>query len=88
MECKKCLVVKNENEQLREEITRFDKFESSSQSLRKLIDAQRISGEKIGLGYNSTEMSTSETKNVKFENETSEIKHLESKPKYILLKDR
>ena len=88
VECKKCIDVNNENEHLREEITRLDKFENSSQSLRKLIEAQRISVDKIGLGYNSTEASTSETKNVKFESETSKIKPLESKPKYILLKDR
>ncbi|PWA67605.1 zf-CCHC domain-containing protein/DUF4219 domain-containing protein/UBN2 domain-containing protein [Artemisia annua] len=85
MECKKCIVVKNENEQLKEEITRLEKFESSSQSLKKLISIQRISRDKTGLGYNSTGVSTSETKNVKFEDETSELK---SKPKNILLKDR
>ena len=53
-----------------------------------MICAQRLFGDKTGLGYNSNEASTSETNNVKFENETSKSKPIESKPKYILLKDR
>lgn len=88
IECKECLVVKNENKQLKEEIIRFEKFENSSQSLSKIISSQRIAKDKTGLGYDSTEASTSKSKNVKFEGETSELKPLEIKPKYILLKDR
>ncbi|PWA94885.1 hypothetical protein CTI12_AA055610 [Artemisia annua] len=76
----KCLMAKHSDE---EEITKLEKFENSSKSLRKLISAQRPSEDKTGLGYNTNEASTSKTKSVKFESETSE-----SKPKYILLKDR
>jgi hypothetical protein len=37
IECKECLVVKNENKQLKEEIIRFDKFEKVANHLVKLL---------------------------------------------------
>ena len=87
-ECKSCQDFKNENEILKEEICKLDKFENSSNSLKKIISIQRISGDKTGLRFNSTEVSNSETKNVKFESEPSKLKPLEANPKYILLNDR
>ena len=88
LECKDCLIIKNDNQLLKEKITRLEKCENSSQILEELINHQKTCGDKTGLGYNSTIVSTSKTKNVKFEDETSELKTLETKPKYILLKDR
>jgi ribosomal protein S14 len=66
-ECKSCQDLKSENEKLREEICKLDRFENSSHSLNKIISIQRVSGDKTCLGFNSTEASTSEIKNVKFE---------------------
>ena len=76
LECKNCLDVKNENELLKDEIIRIEKLENSSTSLRKIICAQRLYGDKTGLGYNSNEASTSNTKNIKIENETSKTKNV------------
>ena len=76
LECKNCLDVKNENQLLKDEITRIEKLENSSTSLRKIICAQRLYGDKTGLGYNSNEASTSNTKNDKIENETSKTKNV------------
>ena len=45
-------------------------------------------GDKTCLGFNLTNISTSENKNEKFECESSKQKPLDSKPKYILIKDR
>jgi predicted RNase H-like nuclease (RuvC/YqgF family) len=75
-ECKSCHDLENENEKLKEEIYKLDKFKNSSHSLRKIISIQRASGDKTGLGFNLTEASTSETKNVKFESELNELKPL------------
>ena len=88
IECKTCLEVKNENEKLKDEISKLDKFKNSSNSLKKIISGQGTSGDKTGLGFNSNNVSTSENKNVKFECQSSKQKPLESKPKYILIKDR
>lgn len=87
-ECKLCQELKCENEILREEICKFDKFENSSNSLKKIISIQRISGDKTGLGFNPIEASSSETKNVKFESESSKPTSLENHPKYILINDK
>jgi hypothetical protein len=88
IECKTCLEVKNENEKLKDEISKLDKFKNNSNSLKKIISVQGTSGDKTGLGFNSNNVSTSENKNVKFECQSSKQKPLESKPKYILIKDR
>jgi hypothetical protein len=47
-----------------------------------------MSGDKTGLGFNSTEASTSEVKNVKFESELKELKPSKSNPKYIIINDK
>lgn len=88
IECKTCIEVKNENEKLKDEIFKLDKFKNSSNPLKKIISVQETSGDKTGLGLTSTNVSTSENKSIKFECESSKQKSLESKPKYILTKDR
>lgn len=40
IECKTCLEVKNENEKLKDEIFKLDKFKDSSNSLKKIISVQ------------------------------------------------
>lgn len=45
-------------------------------------------GDKTGLGFDLTNVSTSENKNEKFECESSKQKPLDSKPKYVPIKDR
>jgi hypothetical protein len=65
-----------------------DKFKNSSNSLKKIISVQETLGDKTGLGFNLTNVSTSENKNEKFECESSKQKPLDSKPKYILIKDK
>jgi hypothetical protein len=87
-ECKSCQELKGENKILRDEIRKLDKFENSSQSLSKIINIQRTSGDKTGLGFNSNEASTSEIKNVKFESELNKQKPLKSNSKYILINDK
>lgn len=88
IECKTCLEVKNENKKLKDKIFKLDKFKNGSNSLKKIIRVQETSGDKTGLGFTSTNVSTSENKNIKFECESSKQKPLEWKPKYILIKDR
>ena len=88
IKCKTCLEVKNENEKLKDEIFKLDKFKNSSNPLKKIISVQETSGDKTGLGLTSTNVSTSENKSIKFECESSKQKSLESNPKYILTKDR
>jgi exonuclease VII small subunit len=88
IECETCLEVINENEKLKDKISKLDKVENSSNSLKKIISVQGTSVNKTGVGFNSTNVSTSENKNVKFECKLSKQKPLDSKPKYILVKDR
>jgi hypothetical protein len=88
IECKTCLEVKNENEKLKDEIFKLDKFKDSSNSLKKIISVQETLGDKTGLGFTSTNVSTCENKNGKFECESSKQKPLDSKPKYVPIKDR
>ena len=54
----------------------------------KIISVQETSGYKTGLGFTSTNVSTSENKNVKFECESNTQKPLESNHKYVIIKDR
>ncbi|GKB20052.1 zf-CCHC domain-containing protein [Tanacetum coccineum] len=65
-ECKLCQDLKLENEMLRKEISRLNQFNDSSHSLKKIINSQKTSGDKSGLGFNFTKGSPSETKQVKF----------------------
>ena len=65
IECKTCLEVKNENEKLKDEISKLEKLENNSNSLKKIISVEGTSVDKIGVGLNSTNVSTSENKNLK-----------------------
>ncbi|GJT94123.1 retrovirus-related pol polyprotein from transposon TNT 1-94, partial [Tanacetum coccineum] len=66
LECVKCHMVIIENEKLKEEVTRLNKFEKSTQCLNEMLSNQKPSGEKLGLGFNSFEASSSGTKEIKF----------------------
>ncbi|GJW76852.1 alpha/beta hydrolases superfamily protein [Tanacetum coccineum] len=63
-----CLVAQasSENEKLKEEVTRLNKFEKSTQCLSEMLSNQKPSGEKLGLGFNSFEATSSGTKEIKF----------------------
>ncbi|GJZ45648.1 zf-CCHC domain-containing protein [Tanacetum coccineum] len=66
LDCAKCLTLKIENEKLKEESTRLNKFEKSTHCLNEMLSNQKLSGDKLGLGFNSFEASSSGTKEIKF----------------------
>nr|GEZ22960.1 hypothetical protein [Tanacetum cinerariifolium] len=66
LECVKCHMLKIENEKLKEEAIRLTKFEKSTHCLIEMLSNQKPSGEKLGLGFNSFEASSSGTKGIKF----------------------
>ncbi|GKA36678.1 retrovirus-related pol polyprotein from transposon TNT 1-94 [Tanacetum coccineum] len=66
LECVKSHMLKIENEKLKEEVTRLNKFEKSTHYLNEMLNNQKPSGEKLGLGFNSFEASSSGTKEIKF----------------------
>ncbi|GKD07961.1 hypothetical protein Tco_1187646 [Tanacetum coccineum] len=66
LDCAKCHALKIENEKLKEESTRLNKFEKSTYCLNKMLSIQKPSGDKLGLGFNSFEASSSGTKEIKF----------------------
>ncbi|GJW66162.1 zf-CCHC domain-containing protein [Tanacetum coccineum] len=66
LDCAMCHTLKIENEKLKEESTRLNKFEQSTHCLNELLSSQKPSGDKLGLGFNSFEASFSETKKIKF----------------------
>ncbi|GJS52934.1 copia protein [Tanacetum coccineum] len=59
------IAVKN-NEKLKEEALKLTKFEKSTHCLNEMLSNQKPSGDKLGLGFNSFEASSSETKEIKF----------------------
>ncbi|GKC80971.1 zf-CCHC domain-containing protein, partial [Tanacetum coccineum] len=59
-------VLKIENEKLKDEYTRLNKFKKSTHYLNKMLSNQKPSGDKFGLGFNSFEASSSGTKEIKF----------------------
>ncbi|GJX65957.1 hypothetical protein Tco_0300300 [Tanacetum coccineum] len=65
-DCAKCHALKIENEKLKEESTRLNKFEKSTDCLNEMLCNQKASGDKLGLGFNSFEASSSRTKEIKF----------------------
>ncbi|GKE46869.1 zf-CCHC domain-containing protein [Tanacetum coccineum] len=91
-ECKICQDLRFENEKLKEEISKLNQFNNSSHSLKKILSLQKPSGDKSCLGFNFTEESTSETKQVNFV-KSQEIKPKEKlgesnsspRPKFILI---
>ncbi|GJW29144.1 zf-CCHC domain-containing protein [Tanacetum coccineum] len=66
LECTKCQSLKIENEKLKEEALKLTKFEKSTQFLNEMLSNQKPSGDKLGLGFNSFEASSSGTKEIKF----------------------
>nr|GEV98196.1 zf-CCHC domain-containing protein/UBN2 domain-containing protein [Tanacetum cinerariifolium] len=66
LDCAKCHALKIENEKLKEESTRLNKFEKSTHFLNEMLSNQKPFGNKLGLGFNSFEASSSETKEIKF----------------------
>ncbi|GJZ62817.1 retrovirus-related pol polyprotein from transposon TNT 1-94 [Tanacetum coccineum] len=66
LECVKCHMLKVENEKLKEEAIRLNKFEKSTHCLNEMLSNQKPSGEKLGLGFSSFEASSSGTKEIKF----------------------
>ncbi|GKA40227.1 zf-CCHC domain-containing protein [Tanacetum coccineum] len=66
LDCAKCHILKIENEKLKEESTRLNKFEKSTHCLNEMLSNQKLSGDKLSLGFNSFEASSSGTKEIKF----------------------
>ncbi|GKF53749.1 hypothetical protein Tco_0160659, partial [Tanacetum coccineum] len=66
LECIVCQSLKIKNEKLKEESTRLNKFEKSTHCLNEMLSSQKPSGDKLGLGFNSFEASSSGTKKIKF----------------------
>nr|GEY55212.1 zf-CCHC domain-containing protein/UBN2 domain-containing protein [Tanacetum cinerariifolium] len=66
LDCAKCHALKVENEKLKEESTRLNKFEKSTHCLNKMLSNQKPPGDKLGLEFNSFEASSSGTKKIKF----------------------
>ncbi|GJW62733.1 retrovirus-related pol polyprotein from transposon TNT 1-94 [Tanacetum coccineum] len=66
LESTKCQLLKIENEKLKEEAIKLSKFEKSTHCLNEMLSNQKSSGDKLGLGFNSFEASTSGTKEIKF----------------------
>nr|GEV96795.1 hypothetical protein [Tanacetum cinerariifolium] len=64
--CVECHMLKIENEKLKEEALKLTKFEKSTHCLNEMLNNQKPSGKKLGLGYNSFEASSSGTKEIKF----------------------
>nr|GEV16835.1 transposase, Ptta/En/Spm, transposase, Tnp1/En/Spm-like protein [Tanacetum cinerariifolium] len=66
LKCAKCHALKLENEKLKEESTRLNKFEKSTHYLNEMISNQKPFGDKLGLGFTPFEASSSGTKEIKF----------------------
>nr|GEV54800.1 ethylene-responsive transcription factor ERF014-like [Tanacetum cinerariifolium] len=66
LDCAKCHALKIENEKLKEESTGLNKFTKSTHCLNEMLSNQKRSGDKLGLGFNSFEASSSGTKKIKF----------------------
>ncbi|GJV65664.1 retrovirus-related pol polyprotein from transposon TNT 1-94 [Tanacetum coccineum] len=66
LKCVKCHILKIENEKLKEEALKLTKFEKSTHCLNEMLSNQKPSGDKLGLGFNSFEASSSGTKEIKF----------------------
>ncbi|GJV05779.1 retrovirus-related pol polyprotein from transposon TNT 1-94 [Tanacetum coccineum] len=62
---KTCLVAQASSE-LKEEALKLTTFEKSTRCLNEMLNNQKPSGEKLGLGFNSFEASSSGTKEIKF----------------------
>nr|GFA33320.1 hypothetical protein [Tanacetum cinerariifolium] len=66
LECTKCKLLRIENEKLKEEAIKLNFFKKSIHCLNEMLSNQKPSRDKLGLGFNSFEASTSGTKEIKF----------------------
>nr|GEV33638.1 retrovirus-related Pol polyprotein from transposon TNT 1-94 [Tanacetum cinerariifolium] len=66
LDCAKFHALKIENEKLKEESTILKKIKKSTHCLNEMLSNQKPSGDKLGLGFNSLEASSSGTKEIKF----------------------
>ncbi|GKA50356.1 retrovirus-related pol polyprotein from transposon TNT 1-94 [Tanacetum coccineum] len=66
LDCAKCHALKIENEKLKEESTRLNKFEKSTHCLNEMLSKKKPSDDKLGLGFNSFEASSSGIKEINF----------------------
>ncbi|GKE48618.1 hypothetical protein Tco_1479876 [Tanacetum coccineum] len=66
LECTKCQSYKIDNEKLKEEIVKINQFKKSTHCLNEMLSNQKPSGDKLDLGFNSFEASTSGTKEITF----------------------
>ncbi|GKA35471.1 retrovirus-related pol polyprotein from transposon TNT 1-94 [Tanacetum coccineum] len=60
------LALDNDNEKLKEEALKLNKFEKSTHRVNEMLSNQKPSREKLGLGFNSFEASSSVTKKIIF----------------------
>ena len=65
-ECKVCQYYTSEIKKVNERANILAKFEKSSKSLKDLLNSQKELRDKMGLGFNSCESSTSKSKLIKF----------------------
>ncbi|GKA42751.1 retrovirus-related pol polyprotein from transposon TNT 1-94 [Tanacetum coccineum] len=66
LKCTNCQVHKIDNEKLKEEALKRIQFEKSTHCLNEMLNNQKPSRDKLGLGFNSFEASTGRTKEIKF----------------------
>ncbi|GKA96473.1 zf-CCHC domain-containing protein [Tanacetum coccineum] len=64
--CKSCEELKLENARLKDTQVKFVTFDKSANSLREMLNNQKSSSCKIGLGFDSSKASTSGTKPISF----------------------
>ncbi|GJY27971.1 hypothetical protein Tco_0403738 [Tanacetum coccineum] len=64
--CKSYEELKSENARLKETQVKFVKFDKSANSLKEMLDNQKSSSCKVGLGFDSNKASTSRTKPITF----------------------
>ncbi|GJW84471.1 zf-CCHC domain-containing protein [Tanacetum coccineum] len=73
--CKSYQELKLENAKLKETQVKFVKFDKSANSLREMLNNQKSSSCKIGIGFDSSKESTSGTKPINFVGSSNEIAH-------------
>ncbi|GJS48505.1 retrovirus-related pol polyprotein from transposon TNT 1-94 [Tanacetum coccineum] len=66
LECTIRQSLKIKNKKLKEEALKLTKFEKSTHCLNEMLSNQKLSGDKLGLWFNSFEASSSGTKEIKF----------------------
>ncbi|GJR61370.1 zf-CCHC domain-containing protein [Tanacetum coccineum] len=66
LKCTNCQSLKIDNGKLKEEALKLSKFEKSTYCLNEMLSNQKPFGDKLGLGFNSFEASTSKSKEIKF----------------------